>query len=83
MDSEVLTDSLILAGIFCDIVGALILASTLWISRREAGEVSSTGLRSGGAHFNYLLRNRKFLWPGASLVILGFVLQFLGYILSI
>jgi len=73
-----LADSLVLGGIFCDLIGALVLAATLWVSRSDAEEIASRGLRSGEAHVTHLLSGRVYMLLGGTLIIVGFGMQFGG-----
>ena len=71
---------LFVTGIALDISGALLVIGAVLLSRSaDLGEEAMTVLGFSSARIHASANERAFGWAGACLLVLGFVLQLIGY----
>lgn len=70
----------VIIGLIFDVIGALLLASLLYVSKEKAEELSATCYGANPAEILERLRQAKMAKLGAGFIIIGFLLQIYGNI---
>jgi hypothetical protein len=68
-----------IGGLFLDLIGAIVLGSTLIISRKKIDDISTLRYEGQNLSLKTQLRRHHILgWIGVSLMVLGFSAQIVG-----